>query len=118
MVCKQNNKKEKFMHIENMWSDEDNARLIYLAEKGVRVRDIALRMNKSKNSVAGRLHRIRIKNGHTPKYKHRQVKRYMPASEKIGERKCNLCYQSFPISSVLQRFCEPCKRTDNYKFGG
>ena len=58
------------MDVENMWSDEDNARLIELDQKGVRVRDIAIRMNKSKNSVAGRLHRIRIKNGHTPKFKH------------------------------------------------
>lgn len=106
------------MDVENMWSEEDNAKLIELDQKGVRVRDIAIRMNKSKNSVAGRLHRIRIKNGHTPKYKHRQIKRYMPASEKIGQRRCNLCYQKFDISSVLQRFCEPCKRTDNYKFGG
>jgi IS30 family transposase len=117
VVRKQNNKKERLMHWQNMWTEEDNARLVELDKKGVRVRDIAIRMNKSKNSVAGRLHRIRIKQGHTPKYKHRQVKRYMPASEKIGQRTCNLCYQKFDISSVLQRFCEPCKRTDNYRFG-
>lgn len=106
------------MHWQNMWSDEDNARLIELDKKGVRVRDIALRMNKSKNAVAGRLHRIRIKNGHTPKYKHRQLKRYSPASEKIGQRPCNLCNKKFDISSVLQRFCEDCKRTEFYKFAG
>ena len=56
------------MHWQNMWTDEDNVRLIELDKKGVRVRDIAIRMNKSKNSVAGRLHRIRIKNDHTPKH--------------------------------------------------
>ena len=51
------------MHWQNMWTDEDNQRLIQLDEKGWRVRDIAILMNKSKNAVAGRLHRIRIKNG-------------------------------------------------------
>ena len=71
------------MHWQNMWTDEDNARLLELDKKGVRVRDIAIRMNKSKNAVAGRLHRIRIKNGHTPKYKHRQLKRYSPASQNL-----------------------------------
>tara|TARA_Y100001938_G_scaffold150765_1_gene243304 strand:+ start:5946 stop:6266 length:321 start_codon:yes stop_codon:yes gene_type:complete len=101
-----------------MWSKEDNKRLIALNEKGWRVRDIAILMNKSKNAVAGRLHRIRIKNGHEPKF-HRGVKRrYMPAEEKIGKRKCNLCNQTFPISSVLQRFCEPCKRTEFYRHAG
>ena len=71
------------MHWQNMWTDEDNQRLIQLDEKGWRVRDIAILMNKSKNAVAGRLHRIRIKNGHKPKF-HRGVKRrYMPESEKI-----------------------------------
>jgi len=101
-----------------MWSEEDNAKLIELDSRGIRVRDIAIRLNKSKNAVAGRLHRIRIKNGHKPKY-HRGVKRrYIPETAKIGERRCNLCNQNFPISSVLQRFCEPCKRTDFYKYAG
>lgn len=106
------------MHWQNMWTDEDNKKLIQLDEKGWRVRDIAILMNKSKNAVAGRLHRIRIKNGHKPKF-HRGVKRrYIPETEKIGERRCNLCNQNFPISSVLQRFCEPCKRTDFYRYSG
>ena len=51
------------MHWQNMWTDEDNQRLIQLDKEGKRVRDIAILMNKSKNAVAGRLHRIRIKNG-------------------------------------------------------
>jgi len=101
-----------------MWSEEDSAKLIELDSRGIRVRDIAIRMNKSKNSVAGRLHRIRIKNGHKPKYSRGVKRRYIPEAAKIGERRCNLCHQKFDISSVLQRFCEPCKRTDNYKFGG
>ena len=49
------------MDVENMWSEEDNARLIELDQKGVRVRDIAIRMNKSKNSVAGRLHKLELR---------------------------------------------------------
>tara|TARA_R100000951_G_scaffold68988_1_gene58117 strand:+ start:371 stop:688 length:318 start_codon:yes stop_codon:yes gene_type:complete len=100
-----------------MWSEEDNVILIELDQKGKRVRDIALIMNKSKNSVAGKLHRIRIKNGHKPKYSRGVKRRYIPEAAKIGERKCNLCNLNFSISSVLQRFCEPCKRTDFYRFG-
>jgi hypothetical protein len=117
MVCKQSNK-EKLMYWQNMWSDEDNAKLIELDKKGKRVRDIALIMGKSKNSVAGRLHRIRLKKGHKPAYRHRQIKRYSPAAEKIGTRKCNLCSKQFDISSVLQRFCDDCKRTEFYRFAG
>ena len=52
MVCKQNNKKERLMYWQNMWTDEDNAKLIQLDKEGKKVRDIALLMNKSKNSVA------------------------------------------------------------------
>jgi hypothetical protein len=53
VVCKQNNKKERLMYWQNMWTDEDNAKLIQLDKEGKKVRDIALLMNKSKNSVAG-----------------------------------------------------------------
>lgn len=39
------------MYWQNMWTDEDNAKLIQLDKEGKKVRDIALLMNKSKNSV-------------------------------------------------------------------
>ena len=46
MVRKQNNKKERLMHWQNMWTDEDNKKLIQLDEKGWRVRDIAIEWGK------------------------------------------------------------------------
>ena len=37
---------------------------------------------------------------------------YLP---KIGERKCNICHETFDIQAKTDRFCHNCKNTELYK---
>ena len=38
---------------------------------------------------------------------------YLP---KIGERKCNICHETFDIQAKTDRFCHNCKNTEFYKY--
>ena len=97
------------------WSDQENAQLAELRQKGLKPSKIALIMGKTKNAVCGRINRIRLKEeDHKPVYRRGPKRHYKNC---IGSRNCSVCNKKFRISSVLQRFCDSCKNSNYVRFG-
>jgi hypothetical protein len=111
------------------WSVEDTNRALLLHKKGLSMNNIARHMGLTKNAVMGRLHRLRIKNGHIP---NSGIKKGLPPLrknimskfrssyfKKIGRQwPCNICSKKFDMRSRFDRFCPSCdgKTGENYYY--
>ena len=92
------------------WSEEKTKDLENLMSTGLTARQIADKMTISKNSVIGKIHRLRVKWGTATKTtrKNNMVRTYK--GPVIGKRACNICHKEFKIHSRFDRFCDSCRR--------
>jgi hypothetical protein len=84
-----------------------------MMSKGLAAGEIAEQMAVSKNAVVGKMHRLRIKNGHAPQTRKNNMTRTYKGPI-IGTRPCNLCSKKFNMHGRFDRFCDPCKRGGLY----
>ncbi len=84
-----------------------------MMSKGLAAGEIAEQMAVSKNAVVGKMHRLRIKNGHAPQTRKNNITRTYKGPI-IGTRPCNLCSKKFNMHGRFDRFCDPCKRGGLY----
>lgn len=96
------------------WSTEKTKMLEHMMGIGLTASEIAKRMTLSKNAVQGKIHRVRIKLGHSPQHarKNNIIRTYK--GPVIGKRACNICYKEFRTHSRFDRFCDPCRRRGVY----
>jgi|TARA_R100001530_G_scaffold1955_3_gene3379 hypothetical protein len=98
------------------WSKEKVEELKRLS-KDKRPCEIVTIMGLKKNSILGKLYRLKVSEGYTPPSdsKYAKPRRRPRMSERIivGKRKCNTCENEFEFYSSYQRFCVPCKETIN-----
>ena len=96
----------------NVWNEEKIEELKRLS-KNNRPYEIAAIMGIGKNSVLGKLYRIKVKNGYVPPADSKHTNRHYshPRRVMIGKRKCNTCENDFEFHSRYQRFCDECKRS-------
>jgi hypothetical protein len=102
---------------EKMWSDQKVADLINLSNQGLGPKEICKKLNVSRNAVCGKLHRIRIKNGHKTTPNLQSTRRYNMKKNIIGKMNCTVCGAQFGYESKFQRFCDTCKRSSLVRFG-
>jgi hypothetical protein len=98
------------------WSKEKVEELKRLS-KDKRPCEIAVIMGLKKNSILGKLYRLKVAEGYVPPSdsKYSKPRRRPRMSERIiiGKRKCNTCENEFGFYSTYQRFCEYCKEKIN-----
>ena len=96
------------------WTQEQTQDLAHMMDQGLAPREIAKQLAISKNAVVGKMHRLRIKNGHAPltSRKNNTVRTYK--GPVIGTRPCNICFKEFKMHGRFDRFCDPCKRRGLY----
>jgi hypothetical protein len=92
------------------WSEEKTKDLKNLMNTGLSARQIADKMDISKNSVVGKIHRLRIKWGMAPTTTRKNNMMRTYKGPVIGKRKCNLCPKEFNMHSRFDRFCDSCRR--------
>ena len=99
-----------------IWTDNNVDRLIRLSNTELSSTKIALELGTTKNSVLGKLYRIKLSNGHTPKpVQVRNNKRLSISYFKAhGKKACILCKDMFMSYSKYDRFCDRCKRRAPY----
>jgi len=92
------------------WSEDKTKDLENLMSTGLTARQIADKMTISKNSVIGKIHRLRVKSGTATKTtrKNNMVRAFK--GPVIGKRDCNICHKEFKIHSRFDRFCDSCRR--------
>jgi hypothetical protein len=99
-----------------IWTDNNVDRLIRLSNTELSSTKIAIELGTTKNSVLGKLYRIKLSNGHTPKPM--QVRNHNRLSigyfKALGKRACILCKDMFMSYSKYDRFCDRCKRRAPY----
>jgi len=100
-----------------IWTDNNVDRLIRLSNTELSSTKIAIELGTTKNSVLGKLYRIKLSNGHTPKPV--QVRNHNRLNigyfKALGKRACTLCKDMFMSYSKYDRFCDRCKRRSPYK---
>jgi len=84
-----------------------------MMDQGLTAGEIAEQLAVSKNAVVGKMHRLRIKNGHAPQTRKNNITRTYKGPI-IGTRPCNLCSKKFNMHGRFDRFCDPCKRGGLY----
>jgi len=84
-----------------------------MMSRGLAAGEIAEQLAVSKNAVVGKMHRLRIKNGHAPQTRKNNITRTYKGPI-IGTRPCNLCSKKFNMHGRFDRFCDPCKRGGLY----
>ena len=96
------------------WTQEQTEDLKHMMSKGLAPGEIAEQLAVSKNAVVGKMHRLRIKNGHAPQTcrKNNMTRTYK--GPVIGTRPCNICSKKFKMHGRFDRFCDPCKRRGLY----
>ena len=96
-----------------IWTDNNVDRLIRLSNTELSSTKIAIELGTTKNSVLGKLYRIKLSNGHTPKPM--QVRNHNRLSigyfKALGKKACTLCKDMFMSYSKYDRFCDRCKKT-------
>ena len=99
-----------------IWTDNNVDRLIRLSNTELSSTKIAIELGTTKNSVLGKLYRIKLSNGHTPKPV--QVRNHNRLNigyfKALGKRACTLCKDMFMSYSKYDRFCDRCKRRAPY----
>ena len=75
--------------------------------------EIGKELGTTKNSVLGKLHRQKKKDGYKVKKQTRGAS-HNYYFKTIGRGTCYLCQKQFDIQSKFDRFCTPCKKTDMY----
>ena len=96
------------------WSTEKTKMLEHMMGLGLTAAEIAKRMTLSKNAVKGKIHRVRIKWGHSPRKSRKNNLVRTHQGPVIGKRACNICYKEFRTHSRFDRFCDPCRRRGLY----
>ena len=99
-----------------MWKEKEIKELKRLS-RDKRPCEVAAMMGIGKNSVLGKLYRIKVKNGYVPpadsKHTAPRFRPRMTERKIIGKRKCNTCGNEFEFYSHYQRFCYHCKESIN-----
>ena len=100
-----------------IWTSSNIDRLIKLSHTELSSTKIAIELGTTKNSVLGKLYRIKLSNGHTPKPV--QVRNHNRLNigyfKALGKKACTLCKDMFMSYSKYDRFCDRCKRRSPYK---
>ena len=99
-----------------IWTPSSVDRLMELSNTELTSTKIAIELGTTKNAVIGKLYRIKVKNGHTPKSMQVRNNRRLSTShfKKHGKKPCSLCKEMFMSYSRHDRFCEQCKRCSPY----
>ena len=99
-----------------IWTPSSVDRLMELSNTELTSTKIAIELGTTKNAVIGKLYRIKVKNGHTPKSMQVRNNRRLSVShfKKHGKKPCNLCKKMFMSYSRYDKFCEQCKRCSPY----
>jgi len=99
-----------------IWTSSNIDRLIRLSNTELSSTKIAIELGTTKNSVLGKLYRIKLSNGHTPKPV--QVRNHNRLNigyfKALGKKACILCKDMFMSYSKYDRFCDRCKRRAPY----
>ena len=99
-----------------IWTSSNIDRLIRLSHTELSATKIAIELGTTKNSVLGKLYRIKLSNGHTPKPV--QVRNHNRLNigyfKALGKKACILCKDMFMSYSKYDRFCDRCKRRAPY----
>ena len=100
-----------------IWTPNNIDRLMELSNTKLTATKIAIELGTTKNAVLGKLYRIKLKNGYTPKPLQVRNNKRLSTSyfKKHGKKPCNLCNKMFMSYSRYDRFCEQCKRCSPYK---
>ena len=99
-----------------IWTPNNVDRLIELSNTKLSATKIANELGTTKNAVIGKLHRIKMKNGHIPKPMQLRNNKRLSTSyfKKLGKKSCTLCKEMFMSYSKHDRFCDKCKRCSPY----
>ena len=99
-----------------IWTPNNVDRLMELSNTKLTSTKIAIELGTTKNAVIGKLHRMRVKNGHTPKPLQTRNNRRLSTSyfKKLGKKPCSLCKDMFMSYSKYDKFCDRCKRRSPY----
>ena len=99
-----------------IWTPNSIGRLIELSKTKLSSTKIANELGTTKNAVIGKLHRIKIKNGHIPKPVQLRTNKKVSIShfKKHGKKSCSLCKKMFMSYSKHDRFCDGCKKCSPY----
>ena len=100
------------------WNEDKLNHAKELSGKKISCTNIAKELGTSKNSVAGKLFRDKVKRGYKPfrptksKRKEHERKVYFT---KHGTAKCWICNTAYTTYSKFDRFCSPCKTRDYFR---
>ena len=99
-----------------IWTPNSVDRLMELSKTELTSTKIAIELGTTKNAVIGKLHRMRVKNGHIPKPLQTRNNRRLSTSyfKKLGKKPCSLCEDMFMSYSKYDKFCDKCKRRSPY----
>ena len=101
--------------MDKTWTEEKTSEVTRLSSEGKTPSQISAITGINRHSVAGKVWRIKVKNGYvipkdSPWAKKRNTRRAPDDDQDIiGERLCNVCQQNFFYTSRYQRFCWTCK---------
>ena len=100
----------------SFWTPNRIDKLIELSHTELSSTKIAIELGTTKNAVLGKLHRIKIKNGHIPKPIQLRTSKKINIShfKKHGKKSCSLCKKMFMSYSKYDKFCNECKRCSPY----
>ena len=99
-----------------IWTSNSVDKLIELSNTKLPLTKIAIELGTTRNSVIGKLHRIKIKNGYIPKPMQLRTSKKTSIShfKKLGKKPCSLCKEMYMSYSKYDRFCDRCKRRSPY----
>ena len=99
-----------------IWTPNNIDRLMELSNTKLTATKIAIELGTTKNAVLGKLYRIKLKNGYTPKPLQVRNNKRLSTSyfKKQGEKPCTLCKEMFMSYSRHDKFCDRCKRCSPY----
>ena len=99
-----------------IWTPSSADSLMELSNTELTSTKIAIELGTTKNAVIGKLYRIKMKNGHTPKSSQGRNNRRLSIChfKKHGKKSCILCKKMFMSYSRYDKFCEQCKRRSPY----
>tara|TARA_Y100000004_G_scaffold51118_1_gene56499 strand:+ start:252 stop:566 length:315 start_codon:yes stop_codon:yes gene_type:complete len=95
------------------WTDANFKKAVALSKTSMTMTEIGKELGTTKNSVLGKLHRQKKKDGYKVKKRTRGAS-HNYYFKTIGKGTCNLCQKQFDIQSRFDRFCYSCKKTDMY----
>ena len=99
------------------WASSSVDKLMELSNTELSASKIAIKLGTTKNAILGKLHRIKLKNGHivTKSNYIRTTKKISTSHfKKLGKKPCSLCKKMFMSYSKYDKFCDRCKRRSPY----